>query len=93
MGIRLLTDIRNIFGTRDSMRTSDLLKELVNMDESAWSDIRGKPMTDRGLAMRLRGYGVESKQVRIGAWTGKGYAKTDFADLDALPNVRYWGYS
>ena len=61
LGIQLLTDIRNVFGTRDAMRTSELLKELVNIDESAWSDIRGKPMTDRGLAMRLRGYGSRSQ--------------------------------
>jgi hypothetical protein len=50
------------------------------MEESVWADIRGKPLTDRSLAVRLRGYEISSKDVRVGEWHGKGYATEDFYD-------------
>ena len=80
MGIRFLTDIRTVFGDREAIRTKDLLSALINMEESVWADIRGKPLTDRSLAVRLRGYEISSKDVRVGEWHGKGYAKEDFYD-------------
>ena len=80
MGIRLLTDIRTVFGDREAIRTKDLLSALINMEESVWADIRGKPLTDRSLAVRLRGYEISSKDVRVGEWHGKGYAREDFYD-------------
>lgn len=80
LGVRLLTDIRTIFGERESIRTKDLLNALTNMEESPWADIRGKPLSDRSLAVRLRGYEISSKDVRVGEWHGKGYAKEDFYD-------------
>ena len=46
MGIRLLTDIRSVFGARDVMRTKDLLNALIDMEESVWADLRGNPMTE-----------------------------------------------
>jgi Protein of unknown function (DUF3631) len=80
LGIRLLTDIRTVFGDREAIRTKDLLNALINMEESVWADIRGKPLSDRSLAVRLRGYEISSKDVRVGEWHGKGYAKDDFYD-------------
>jgi len=80
LGIQLLTDIKTVFGEREAMATKALLNELINMDESVWADIKGKPITDRGLAFRLRAYEVGSKVVRIGKGTAKGYAKEDFYD-------------
>ena len=80
LGIQLLTDIKTVFGEREAMATKALLNELINMDESVWADIKGKPITDRGLAFRLRAYEVGSKVVRIGEGTVKGYAKEDFYD-------------
>jgi hypothetical protein len=80
LGIRLLTDIRTIFGDRDAIRTKDLLNALTNMEESVWADIRGRPLTDRSLAVRPRGYEISSKDVRVGEWHGKGYAREDFHD-------------
>jgi hypothetical protein len=55
LGIQLLTDIKTVFGEREAMATKALLNELINMDESVWADIKGKPITDRGWAFRLRG--------------------------------------
>ena len=81
LGIRLLTDIRTVFGERESLRTKDLLNGLINMDESVWADsYKGKPMTDRGLAMRLRCYEISSKDIRWGELVCKGYDKADFLD-------------
>ena len=37
-------------------------------------------MNDRGLAVRLRAYDIVSKNIRVGEWHGKGYAKEDFYD-------------
>jgi hypothetical protein len=76
LGIRLLTDIRTVFGARDTMRTRDLL----NMGESVWADLTGDPMTDRGLAHRLQPYDIVSKTIRDGNWIGRGYARQDFYD-------------
>ena len=52
LGIQLLTDIKTVFGEREAMATKALLNELINMDEFVWADIKGKPITDRGLAFR-----------------------------------------
>ena len=81
MGIRLLTDIRTVFGAREVIRTKDLLNALIDMEESVWADLRGNPMTDRGLARRLQPYDIVSKTIRDGNWIGRGYAREDFYDF------------
>lgn len=86
LGIRLLADIREVFGDKDRMSTDSLLEELLALDEAPWAEIaHGKPLNARGLAQRLRAYGVQSKTVRIGMLTPRGYLAEDFAD----PWARY----
>jgi hypothetical protein len=80
LGIRLLADLRTVFNGDDSRSTESLLKALHNLDESPWSDMKGKPLDDRGLASRLRKYGVHPKVLRIGMSTPRGYVRADFAD-------------
>jgi len=80
LGIRLLTDLKRVFGEREVVSTSELLESLNAMDESPWGDLRGKPLDPRGLAMRLKRYGVTPKTVRIGNNTPKGYAREDLHD-------------
>jgi hypothetical protein len=80
IGIRLLSDIRAVFSDRDVMATETILTALHNLNESIWSDIKGKPLNDRGLATRLRRYDIKPKVVRIGDSTHRGYARGDFAD-------------
>ena len=80
LGVRLLTDLRPIFGANDKMTTDAILKALHAMDEAPWADIRGKPLDARGLANRLKPYGIASKQIRIGDATMKGYECADLAD-------------
>jgi hypothetical protein len=62
------------------MFTMNILHHLINLDESVWADLRGKPLTDRGLAARLRPYGIRSKDVRIGDAVNKGYRREDLHD-------------
>jgi hypothetical protein len=77
LGIRLLADLRSVFGERDAMLTTEILEALVGLEEAPWGDLRGKPLDPRGLAMRLKRYGIGPKQVRIGEITAKGYSQAD----------------
>jgi hypothetical protein len=89
LGIRLLADLRTIFGDRDLMSTKDIITALCGIEEAPWSDLKGKPINPRGLAMRLRQYGVTSKVVRVGYQTPHGYLRADLHD----PWHRYLGPS
>jgi hypothetical protein len=81
LGIRLLNDIRTVFGDANETFSKPLLSALHAIDEAPWSDIKGKPLDERGLANRLRQYGVKSKTIRIGNTTLKGYSRADLVDL------------
>jgi DNA polymerase-1 len=83
LGIRLLADIRTVFGDRDRITTEDLLAALGSLDEAPWSEIaRGQPLNALGLANRLKTYGVSSKTIRTGeTTTKKGYMREDFTDV------------
>jgi hypothetical protein len=80
LGVRLLGDVRTVFGESEVMSTEDLLTALHALEEAPWSDLHGKPLNARSLGTRLRAYGVTSKSVRIGDKTPKGYAREDLWD-------------
>lgn len=80
LGVRLLGDLRVVFGGADKMATDAILKALAAMDEAPWADLRGKPLDARGLAARLKPYGIQSKKLRMGAATCQGYERADLAD-------------
>jgi Protein of unknown function (DUF3631) len=80
LGLRLLADMRTVFSDDEAKTTSTILDKLQKLDESPWGDIRGKPLTDRGLATRLRAYGIEPRTLRVGGATPRGYRKEDFVD-------------
>lgn len=80
LGIRLLADIRDVFGDHDYLFTDDAIAGLVALEEAPWGDLRGKALDPRGLAQRLAKYDVRPRTVRIGTRTSKGYAKADFVD-------------
>lgn len=82
LGIRLLADMKTVFdqSTADALPTSLILTSLIGLPESPWGDLKGKPITDRALATRLRQYGIKSKDVRVGERALKGYASEDFHD-------------
>lgn len=80
LGVRLLSDLRDIFGEEDVLFTDTILERLLDLDEAPWGDLYGKQLNSRGLAQRLRKYEVSSKQVRIGTTTKKGYTRADLWD-------------
>jgi hypothetical protein len=80
LGVRLLADIQTVFGTADKMSTDAILRALIEMKEAPWGDLKGKPLKDRGLAYRLKQYGIKSETIRIGEATLKGYKRTAFHD-------------
>jgi hypothetical protein len=80
LGVRLLSDLRQVFGNRDTMSTEEILSCLLQQEEAPWGDLRGKPLDARRLAHYLRPYGISSKQVRVGSTTLKGYAREDLWD-------------
>jgi hypothetical protein len=47
-GVRLLADVRDVFGYHDAVSTAALLSALHALDESPWRDLHGKPLDDRG---------------------------------------------
>ena len=87
LGIRLLADLRAVFEGHEALSTTTILEGLVQLEESPWGDLRGKPLDARRLARYMNAYDVQSKTVRLGANTAKGYARIDLHDAW----VRYLG--
>jgi hypothetical protein len=97
-GVTLLEHIREAIGQEPYIATTTLLDRLRERDESPWRDIKGKPLDSRGLALRLKGYGIKSKTVRVSGSTPKGYDSADFADawkryLAPSQDIRHKGNS
>jgi hypothetical protein len=80
-GLRLLADLRQVFGEVNARSTKWLLEALYKLPESPWTEIKGKPLDDRGLAVRLRPYDVKPKTVRIGDTTLRGYTRSDLIEV------------
>jgi hypothetical protein len=80
LGILLLRDVQAVFAENTELSTEKLLEGLHKIIDSPWGDLRGKPLDARGLAQRLRKYGVKSKDIRIDGRVLKGYSTTDLYD-------------
>ncbi|HVC41842.1 MAG TPA: DUF3631 domain-containing protein [Candidatus Saccharimonadales bacterium] len=80
LGVRLLGDLRTVFGDSEHMLTVSILEALNGIDEAPWGDLRGKPLDFRGLSRRLSKYDVHPHTVRIGSVVGKGYSRADLGD-------------
>jgi Protein of unknown function (DUF3631) len=83
IGVLLLRHIKKVFdgSDRDKLPTEDILKGLASVPEAPWLTIRkGEPIDDRGLASRLRKYGISSKPQRVGEAVFKGYSRAQFTD-------------
>lgn len=82
-GVKLLSDLRDVFAARpdsDHLPSAEVVEALIGLEEAPWGDLRGRPLDARGLARRLRPFGVRPHQVRIGAVTVKGYSRADLVD-------------
>lgn len=80
LGIRLLADLRLIFGQSDKMLTKEIIAGLIGLDESPWGDLKGKSLDERSLAHRLRPYGIKSVRIRVGESVARGYTRPDLVD-------------
>ena len=67
VGVQLLRDLRQIFGTADKMRTDEILIKLAGLPESPWlkDHHNGSPLSSRDLSKLLRQYGVRSRDMKI----------------------------
>ena len=81
LGLRLLSDVRLIFGTRGVERifTFDLIAALEADDEGPWASVRF-PLTPHRLSKLLQPFEIEPKQLRIGSSNQKGYEREAFVD-------------
>src|SRR5215218_194710 len=77
-GIRLLSDIRDVFGSEDRLTTLALLDGMNGLDEAPWGDWFGKPLKSRGLARLLKQYGIRSKDVWVSEKSRKGFERDQF---------------
>lgn len=80
LGVRLLADLRKVFGDADHLSTDAIIKALCGLDEAPWGDIRGRPIDARGIANRLGTYGIRAKTLRIGDHTLRGYSRAELWD-------------
>jgi hypothetical protein len=86
LGVRLLADLKVIFGTADTMATEELLENLhagesAGLDADApWSDLHGKPISARQLASMLKPYGISSTKVKVRGAALQGYRREHLHD-------------
>jgi hypothetical protein len=80
LGIRLLADLRAVFNEHEVMSTEQTLTKLRAIDEAPWDDLYGKGLNARGLAQRLRQYGVTSTKVKVDGKALQGYRREDLWD-------------
>jgi hypothetical protein len=83
--VRLLADLRQVFGDDRALWTDDICDRLRKLDEAPWGDLKGGPINARQLAKFLNPYGVTSKNVRLGSVVKHGYTREDLHD----PWTRY----
>src|SRR6516165_5428013 len=80
LGVRLLADLRTVFACADELPSKVILNALHAIEEAPWTNLKGKPLDERGLAHRLRQYGIKPKVIRVGTGTPRGYTQADFFD-------------
>ena len=86
LGIRLLSDLRILFGEADAMHTETILERLAGGEpwgldaDAPWGDIHSKPIGVRGLASMLKKYGVGPTKVKIDGRSLQGYRREHLWD-------------
>jgi hypothetical protein len=81
LGVRLLSDMRHVFGNEAKLQTSDILAQLIELEESPWGDLRGKPLDARRLSKLLSEYDVKPRQLYFGSDQLRGYEASDFKEV------------
>ena len=92
LGIRLLADLRDIFGGARAMTTEDILTRLRALDAAPWADLKGAPLDARGLARLLDDYDITSKKVKVDGRSALGLPRrAPRRRLDPLPPAAHPG--
>jgi Protein of unknown function (DUF3631) len=82
-GVQLLADVRRIFDAHavDRMSSAALAEALHEIEEAAWSEWYGRPITARGIAKLLARYEIKPRSIRLDdESTPKGYKRDQFTD-------------
>ena len=69
-----------MFGETHKMATTNILEQMIALEESPWGDLKGKPLDARRLSSFLKPYGVGPKLLRDGEDVFKGYERADLID-------------
>lgn len=88
LGVRLLADLRTIFGEEDTLYTKTIIGRLLKPEahgldaDAPWGDIKGREISDRVLASLLKKYGIKPVKVREGGVGDdlQGYRRADLWD-------------
>jgi hypothetical protein len=80
LGIRLLADLRGIFGGKPAMTTEDILNQLHGLDAAPWADLKGQPLDPRGLARLLDAYDIAPTKVKVDGRSLQGYRAEHLTD-------------
>lgn len=86
IGNELLADIREVFESKGMAKisTADLITALCDDDEKSWATYnRGKPITPRQVAKKLKEYGIASKNIRVDYGVVKGFEHEQFKEAFA----------
>ena len=84
LGVRLLADLRIIFGEADALHTRTILERLHKGDgldaDAPWNDLHGRPIAERGLATMLKKFDVSSIKVKVEGLALQGYRREHLWD-------------
>ena len=86
VGIRLLTDLRQVFDGADRLPTATIVERLTAMDDAPWADIDSRPLTTRTLAKMLGDYvtadnePIKPRNIKFNGVGAKGYYASDLMD-------------
>jgi len=80
LGVKLLSDLRCIFGDTEAMSTETILSGLCELEEAPWGNLHGRPLDARGLARRLRQYEIRSVKVKEHGKALQGYRREHLWD-------------
>jgi hypothetical protein len=77
--IRLLADLRVVFGDADRLATMDIIKALKALDESPWAD-PAHEITPHTLSSLLEEFGIHPKPMRFPYGLLRGYERAPLED-------------
>ena len=88
LGEELLGDIADIFSKLTipdkGISSANLTEALLAREDKPWKEAnRGRPITQRWLALKLERFKIRTKNIRIGKEVLKGYERAMFEDAFA----------